>query len=294
MIRGALVLSILVLVAGAADLWVALRPARAPVSIKVMRRAAARIEAVKAPGDLIVHSPLLTVAELAPLGRLDARPDRPKAILRGRRRVLVLDLAASPMFGFGQPSDVEAVGEGLVLRTYPPTGDASGALWALSTALTPSTMQVERGAQVRPCQTSRADGGYSCAGEPDWLYAAVRVLRVGRQDRECVWAHPTTNGAIVFKVPAAPAPAPGQKLALQVQAGLVDEAVTNTPDGAPVFTDVIQGGKTLGRLTVNNRIGWFRSSFDLAPGREATLRITTPRDGRRHHCLRAQIVEVTP
>ena len=284
-------LSVVVAVGAIADLLVAVRPARTPVSAQVMAKAAERIRALTEPGDLVVHSPLLTVTELAPLGALSARPDRPKPILQARRRSLVLDFASTPMFGLGTPTAEEAIGEGLVLRTFPPIGDGAGALWALSSDLEPTTMRVERGAQVRTCTADRREGGFSCPGEPDWLYAAVRVLRVGGEDRACVWAHPTTGGAIVLTVPPAPAPAPGHRLELRVQAGLTDDSVRMTPDGATVTTEISQG-RALGRVIVPNRVGWVTGEYPIEPGVAAQLKITTPRDGRRHHCIRAQVFEV--
>ena len=292
MTRAIVGLSILVALGALADLWVAVRGGRSAVPVEVMKKAADRIDALKKPGDLLVHSPLLSVAELAALQDRPVRPDRPKAILRSRRRVLVLDFADRPMFGLGTPAAEESIGAGLVLRTYPPTGAASGALWTLAAAITPSTMAVQRGAQVRPCEVPRAEGGFRCAGEPDWLYASVRGLRVGQKERECVWAHPTTSGTIIFNVPPSPDPAPGHRLELRVQAGLTDDAVRNTPDGAEVITEATQGGQSLGKVTVPNRVGWFRQSFELKPHQPAQLRITTVRDGRRHHCVAAQVVEV--
>ena len=285
-------LSVAVVIAAVADLWMTIRGGRTPVPAEVMQKAVDRIQAVRKSGDLVVHSPLLTVKELAPLGKLVARPDRPKEILRSRRRLVVLDFAATSMFGLGEPASEEALGAGLVLRTYPPSGAASGALWELASNLAPTTMTVERGSSSRTCTRDRREGGYSCPGEPEWLYASVRSLKVGRKQRECVWAHPTTNGTIVLMVPAQPEAAPDHRLQLRLQAGLVDDAVVNTPDGAAVSTEVVQGRRTLGRLTVANRIGWFKEQFELAPGQPAQLRITTPRDGRRHFCVDAQVVEV--
>ncbi len=283
-------LSALVTLAALADLRVACRADRAPVSAGVMQSALERVHAIRMPGDLVVHSPLFTPQELAPLGRLDARPDRPKAILQSRRRVLAIDFRASPMFGLGTPVAEQSLGEGLVLRTYPPTGDPTGAAWTLAEGLTRDTMFVERDGRRRPCQVDRPEGGFSCAGEPEWLYAAVRVLRIERQDQECVWAHPTTGGTVILRIPPA-VPTPGHRLQLEVEAAMNDDAVVNTPDGAAVVTEVFQG-RSLGLLKVPNQTGWFDSTFPLVAGQEAELRITTPRDGRRHHCIRAQVVEV--
>ena len=208
--RWVLVLSAVVSVAAAADIWVAVRPSRPIVSQATMVEAARQIAEEAKPGDLVVHSPLLTVEELAGLGELSARPDLPLPVQRARRRVLALDFAATPMFGLGRPSTEQVLEDGLVLRIYPPTGEALGALWRLSDNLRPTTMRVERQGRSRRCDHPRAEGGFGCpTGEPDWLYAATRVLRVGRQDRECVWAHPTTGGTVVLTVPPLPVAVPG-------------------------------------------------------------------------------------
>ncbi|MEM7676709.1 MAG: hypothetical protein AAF449_11970, partial [Myxococcota bacterium] len=283
-----------VMVAALADIYVAIRPSRPRVSMEVMQKAREQLEAIAVPSDIVVHSPLFTVEELAGLSGLDARPNRPKALLQSRRRTVVLDFAKTPMFGLGDVDREVDAGQGLVIRTYPPSGTRSGALWTLSDELEPNTMWVERGGRRRPCRQSRQEGGYRCAGEPEWLYAAVRVLRVGGQERECVWAHPTTGGSIIFNVPATSASSPGHRLVLKLQAGLVDDAVRLTSDGASVTTTVVTGKppRRLGKLVVPNRIGWLERTYNLPAAQPVELRVTSPRDGRRHHCIDAQVVEV--
>lgn len=290
----AVVLALSGLVAAGAllDLQVALRSDLAPISADDMTAAKARIEAVQQPGDVIVHSPLFSVRELQGLGDLPARPDRPTAGVMATRRVLVLDRAEAQMYGLGRPESEEAVGEHLVLKTYAPQGGGVLAVFDLLTQLGSGMMSVERpvGHRTSVCTQPRAEGGWACPGEAEWLYAAPRSLRVGGQDAQCVWAHPTTGGAVVFTLPAPGAAPEGRKLVLKLQAGLNDDAVTGTPDGAPVFVAVEQAGKDLGRLEVPNQVGWHRLEVPVGP-EQVTLRITTPRDGRRHHCINAQIVE---
>ena len=63
------------------------------------------------------------------------------------------------------------------------------------------------------------------------------------------------------------------------------------PGGAPVTTDILQGGLQKGKVTVPNRIGWYEAKVEIAPDAPIELRITTPRDGRRHHCINAKVVE---
>ncbi|MEL7367844.1 MAG: hypothetical protein AAFN74_02945 [Myxococcota bacterium] len=286
--------SAVVLVAAFADLFVAIRPSRPFVSLEAMKAARTQLAELTEPSDVVVHSPLFTVEELAGIGAMQARPDRPKAVVRRRRRAVVLDFADAPMFGLGAFDREIPLGQGLVIRTYPPLGGPSGAVWSLAEQIEPTTMLVERNGRRRSCRQRRQEGGYRCAGEPEWLNASVRALRVGGEERECVWAHPTTGGAIIFNVPVQPPPAPGRRLKLKLQAGLTDEAVRLTPDGASVTTTVVTGKppRRLGKLMVANRVGWFERTFDLTPAQPVELRITSPRDGRRHHCINAQIVEV--
>ncbi len=292
MIRwAAVVASSLVAAAALFDVWIAVRPGRAPISEASLAAAVARVRQTQAPGDLVVHSPLMTVRELASFEGLSASPDRPLLAQRARRRVVAIDFERFPMFGLGIPATEIRLDEGLVLRTFAPTKDAVGAVWRLARDLDATTMVVERRAGERPCSTPRPEGGFRCAGEPEWLYAAERVLRVGRQDRACVWAHPTTGGTVVFRVPALVA-TEGRRLQLRLGAGLVDDAVVHTPNGAAVVTEVHQDGRPLGRIRVPNRIGWFDATYDVRPNLPLQLRVTTRRDGRRHYCMTAAVVEV--
>lgn len=292
MIRwAAMIASSLIAAAALVDVWIAVRPPRLPISEATLRAAADRARQIQAPGDLVVHSPLLTVRELAALGTLPASPDRPPLAQRARRRVVAIDLARRPMFGLGTPATEVRLEEGLVLRTFEPTNDAVGAVWRLGRDLDATTMVVERGERKRPCATPRSEGGFRCAGEPEWLYAAERVLRVGRQDRACVWAHPTTGGVVVLRIPPTPA-TDGRRLELRVGAGLVDDAVVHTPNGAAVVTEVRQDGRPLGRIRVQNRIGWSDATYDVQSNLPLQLRISTQKDGRRHHCVTAAVVEV--
>ena len=299
MSRVAIGLCFVVVLAALSDGWLAVRPPRARVPADVMQVAKQRLLAIRKPGDQLVHSPLLTVAELAPLGELDIRPDRPTAFAQARRRTLALDFATWPMFGLGgTPVFEEAVGAGLVIRAYAPEGDEPGARWSLIDTIGPQTMVVLRstggGERRRACDRARPEGGFECPGEPEWLYAAPRELRIEGRKRTCVWAHPTTGGTIVLNVPGLSAERPGVGLSLRLGAGLADDAVRLTPDGAAVMTEIVQGDRTLGRLTVANRIGWFTHTVALAPGQAVELRITTARDGRRHHCVQAEVIEAQP
>lgn len=293
-IRGpALALTALVAGAAALDLQVGLRPELAPISDEEMRAAAEALEAARAPGDVIVHSPLFGVTELKALGDLRARPDVPRPAQLASRRVLVLDRSDVRMSIPARPESVERITAHLELRLYTPDASAEAPVYDLLTELGPASMHVERprGQVSARCRQRRPEGGYACPGEADWLYAAPRSLRIGGEQAQCVWAHPTTGGAIVFTLPAPEPPAPGRDLVLELAGGMTDDAVSQTPGGAPVYIDVSQGGEKLGRLTVPNRVGWHRLELGLEPGAQVVLTITTPRDGRRHHCIDARIVE---
>ena len=262
-----------------------------PVSAATMAEAKAAIAATRRSGDLVVHSPLLSMAELTPLGDMLASPALPVAALRKSRRVLLLDRAEQPMYGFGTPASVQAIGA-LELKIYEPSGDADTTVFDMHTDLAQAQMRVERGGQITStCTQQRAEGGRSCPGEPDWLYIGRRELVIGGATTPCVWAHPTTNGAIVFELPAMTAPPAGRQLRLTVSAGLTDDAVRGTPGGSAVQTDVLQGDAKLAVVQVPNKVGWVEREVVIAANAPVTLRVTTPKDGRRHHCINARIEE---
>lgn len=284
----------LVAAAAAADLQVALRGQLSRVSPEEMAAGLAKLREVKQPGDVLVHSPLFTVTELKTLGDLRMRPDRPTEKVRARRRIVALDRVEAPMFGLGgTPVREERVGERLLLRVFEPEGDLEVPLFDLVSDLDTGMMRIERpiGRITARCTAPRAEGGWSCPGEAEWLYAAPRSLRIGGNDELCVWAHPTTGGAVTFVLPAPEAPRAGRKLVLEVKAGLVDDAVTGTPGGASVTTDILQSNRRVGQVVAPNQVGWHVGTADVLPGKEVLLRITTPRDGRRHHCLQARLLE---
>lgn len=290
--RLSLGLSALVIAAAAADLWVTLRPARAPASRAVLSKAAAQMAAFD---GLRVVSPLLSVAEWQGLGELPARPDRPSRRSQASREVIVLDVAAQPVFGLGRPRAVEPLGEGLALNIYPkrPLASAGGG-FVLSRDFGPDTMRIEgpSGAVLSRCEAPRGGGGFSCPGQPEWLYAAARSPKVGGSTgRRCLWAHPPSPGRFtVIELPAPPPAPPGMRWRLRLQAALSDTAAA-VAGGAAVETEVSQGAQ-LGRLRAPNRRGWVKRVFDVKAGAPITLRVHTPADGMRHHCLEAELVEV--
>ena len=294
-LRGRMWLMLLALVVAVGlDLRVALRPERPRISADTMARARAEILAQRKPGNLVVHSPLLTLAELAPLGDLAARPDVPSPELRRARRVWVIDLAERPMFlGLRRPSMTQDLGEGLVLRVFEPAGGQPTTLFDLVSDVDRTDLRIERprGKVSSRCTEPRPEGGRSCPGEADWLYLAARTLTIEGKNAACVWAHPTTGGDLVFTIPAMPEPSAGQRLVLEVASAMTDEAVSLTPDGASVRTDIEQGGRIKGGVTLVNRVGWARTELTLDPGVPTDLRVSTPRDGRRHHCLTARVYE---
>lgn len=276
------------------DLGVAIRGNRPLVSASSMTEALRLIEAERKPGDLVVFSPLFSMTELVPLGKLAARPDLPAPELRASRRVLVLDLADHPMFGFGRAAEVRPIGEDLRLAIYPPKGDQPVTLFDLATDLERAELRIERprGTVTSRCTAPRVEGGRSCPGEADWLYLAPRDLTIEGKNTSCIWAHPTTGGDLVIRLPAPPDPPAGRRLELRVAGALTDDAVRLTSDGASVRTDVEQNGAVRGGVTVENRVGWFRAAVEVVGQHPIELRISTERDGRRHHCLNAQLVEV--
>ena len=281
----------LIAVALVMDLRVALRAEPAALSPEQMAPLVELVQKERQPGDILVHSPLFRVSELAAFGDLPAKPDRPSDDVQRARRVLVADRSEAPMGGFiGKLAKRTPVGDRLELRVYDPEGGAEPLLFDLFDQYRAAKMWIERpaGTKTSSCDRPRAEGGFSCPGEPDWLYLSPRTLRVAGASADCVWAHPTTGGIVVIELPVELVP-PGRRLSLIVEAALDDSAVGGA--GVPVENLVQQGERELGKVTVPNRSGWFRGSFELEPGIPVQLRISTTNDGRRHHCIRARIQE---
>lgn len=295
--RGALLATFVVL-AAALDLRVALRGNGDPLSAEAMREARAVVQRAAKPGDLVVHSPLFRMSELKELGDLSATPSVPSPKLRETRRIVAIDRTDYPIGGLGTPSSVVpiAASDGRIeVRIYEPKGDVDVPLYSLKDAILATTMRVERGAHTSPCTAPRGEGGYACPGEPEWLYVARRTLHIEGEDVDCVWAHPTTNpspGVIVLTIPAQPVSPEGRRLVLEVAGAFNDDAVKQTADGASVRTDIVQGGASRGTLTVPNRIGWQRVRVNVEANQPIELKVSAASDGRRHHCLNAELVEV--
>lgn len=283
----------LVSVAAIADLYIGLRAGPTPLAADELQDGRRALEARMKRGDVIVHSPLFGVEEARHLDGLRARPDLPVEAVRKGRRILLLDRRDVPMGGFRAPDDRITVSPHLFLAIFEPKESAEIGVHDLAIDLGPKTMRVERPRKktVSRCRTPRPEGGYACPGQAEWIYAARRTLRIDGRDRECVWAHPINNGAVVLTVPALEEAPAGRELILEVQGGLTDDAVRQTPSGAGVTTAVVQSGRTLGKLSVPNRIGWRTFSASIRAGASVDLVTTTPRDGRRHYCVSARVVE---
>jgi hypothetical protein len=282
---------VLIFLAFSLDLRVALRSEPSPIDRSEMTRLTEVMRAERKAGDVLVHSPLFRVSELAAFGDLPARPDRPADDVQQARRVLVADLRDAPMRGFiGKLAKVVPVSDHLELRLYEPEGGAEPLLFDLFDQYRSAKMWIERppGTKKSTCDRPRAEGGFSCPGEADWLYLSPRTLRVSGASADCVWAHPTTGGIVVIELPVELVPE-GRRVSLILEAALDDSAVGG--DGVPVENLIRQGERELGRVIVPNRVGWFRGTFELEPGQPVEIRISTANDGRRHHCVRARIQE---
>jgi hypothetical protein len=291
---GTIAILSLIAVGIAFDLYVALRGDRADIPTETMTRAKEAVVALRKPGDWIVHSPIFSPKEIAALGDLSSRPDLPAPELRASRRIVVIDYAPYPMYGFGSPSEVKEIGDDVAIRVFEPGGSETVTLFDLYADIERAEQRIERprGTVTSRCTAPRSEGGRSCPAEADWLYLAQRQLTVSGQNAPCVWAHPTTGGEIVISIPPASEPPPGRKLELQLSAALTDDAVSQTPDGASVRSEVEQNGKALGGVTVPNQKGWVRASITIEPKAAIEIRVTTARDGRRHHCVNARLLEV--
>lgn len=282
-----------VILALIADLIVSLRGDRALVSAATMSAAKSKVQGLRTSGNVVVHSPLFSVSELSALGDLDAKPDLPAKDLLRSRRILLIDLEEAPMYGFGREAERHEIGEGVVLRVFEPSSEQPLTLFDLVGDLDRVELRIERprGNVSSRCTARRAEGGRACPGEADWLYLAPRSLVIEGKNASCVWAHPTTGGDVIMTLPPLPEPAEGRRLLLELSSGLTDDAVRQTPDGASVRTDVEQDGKIRGGVTLVNRIGWAKTEVPLEPKKPTDLRISTPSDGRRHHCLMGRVIE---
>lgn len=294
--RGSLIAGAIVVVA-LLDLYVAARGNPDALPEEAMWAARDAIKAAEQPGDILVHSPLFRMTELQALGDLRTTPTLPKPELFRSRRVLLIDRTDHPVYlpySAKTEQPIEKTNGQLQLRIYEPEGNIDVPLYSLYNGITPSTMRVERNNAVTSrCTASRAEGGYSCPGEPEWLYVAQRTLRIDNKDATCVWTHPTTGGTIVFELPAQTAPPAGKKLLLELSGGFNDDAVKTTSDGAAVRTDILQKGASKGAITVPNRIGFVTTRVNIEPNAPVELRTTTPHDGRRHYCVNAEILELS-
>lgn len=277
-------------IAAALELFAALRPPLAEATADEVAQAAARVEAERAPGDVVMHSPLLSPAALTGLGDMPASFHFPPQRLRNQALWLVDRTGWPTRLPRGyRGTEVARFGAVTVRRAEPPAGSAGdGPLFDLLRDLEPGMMRVERplGTVVSECRAPRSDEGFGCAGQKEWIYAAPHQQVIAGATKSCVWAHPITDATVVFQLP--PPPEVGKKLELTVGAGLADSAV-QMADGRPVQTVIAASGRAARTLTVPNRPGWFEQTLEVKPGAPIELRITTPFDGMRHHCINATL-----
>lgn len=274
------------------DLWTAIRPGLGPVEPEILAEAATAIEAAKEPGSRVVHSPLFGVRALKGLGSLRARPDWPTEESRRRRPVWLIDRAGAPMGGLPTPTSAERLGPGVVLKRFAPLEPGAGRVVLDLVELSGVSGRIVSRRGVKPCRQPRAEGGVACAGAPEWMYIAPKLISIDGERWRCVWAHPPAQGALELELPVTGTVAAGRRLELELRSALSDEAVRLTSDGAAVRTVVRQGGRELGRLVRSNRVGWAERRFVLEPGVPVVLAVSAAKDGRRHHCLDARIVDV--
>jgi hypothetical protein len=289
-VKGAWALVAAVGAAAVAELFAALRPPLAPVSAEDVAQAAAHVRAAKAPSEPVVHSALFSPEALTGFGDLPAGLHLPPPRLR-RSPIWIVDRAGWPMHvPDATKAEVARFGEVVVWRAEPAGAvEGGGPLFDLLRDLEPGMMRVEKppGTVVSVCEDVRSDGGFSCPGQAEWIYAAPHEQVIGGAPKTCVWAHPITDATLVFELPPPPDPGSGE-LELTVGAGLADAAVQMT-DGRPVQTIIKAPGILTRTLTVPNREGWFEETLKVRPGAPIELRITTAFDGMRHHCINATI-----
>ncbi|MGF1511020.1 MAG: hypothetical protein ACFB9M_16115 [Myxococcota bacterium] len=279
--RVAAVASVMVVVgAGAADMWVALRPPPAAPRAHALMDAASWVVSELRPDDRAVHGPLFAPDVLLDLPERIRGPSLPR-LWRGR--MFVIDsgethVAASLL-------DRKTFDDGVEVRVYGPRVPDAEATFDILRDLEPGMVRIEAlsGAVRATCDVVREPSGFSCPGEKPWVYAAVETVIIDGSPRACLWAHPISGAVLVVELP--PFPGPGD-WRLKLGGGLSDRAVQMSA-GAPVTTTVRQGRETLGTLTVPNRRGWRETELAISPNRTTELRVRTRFDGMRHHCLTA-------
>jgi hypothetical protein len=133
-----------------------------------------------------------------------------------------------------------------------------------------------------PCE--RIGGRHLCS-ERGWNYVGVTGGRIGGVMRRCVWAHPRAHAPLRVAFSGLPK---GNELV--VRHGLLDTAVDQARDGAPVRIDLAASGRALGSGTQPNRKGWFsfRVPAPDAPG-EVAVTLQAPREGARHFCFDLEV-----
>lgn len=145
---------------------------------------------------------------------------------------------------------------------------------------------LDKGGQRLNCEPyDAANKRHVCVKGEDWMRVNELTTFLGDSPRRAIWAHPRTGAPLHIKLGNVAA-----RQELVVQTGFLVAAQT-LPEGAPVFVDVWVDGRLLGRVTQENRDGWFTRRFPLgasqADSHAVELVISTPNDGRRHFAFDA-------
>jgi len=141
-----------------------------------------------------------------------------------------------------------------------------------------------------PCTEPRPDGGWGCAGQPEWNYVGPASLQVEGKNWDCVWTHPRAGHTLRIDWGEHEL---GDRLVLE--AALSDEAA-RTPQGATVE---IKAGWVGGQEVVllrNNAAGITSRQLATPRGQRARVwaSVSAPLDGRRHLGINLRLVDQDP
>jgi hypothetical protein len=180
-----------------------------------------------------------------------------------------------------QPREVGAHDGIVVFRI-----DGGAAAAANGADVARASVHVQTAAGVRVgCPWDATRRRHVCTGLPGWMTVGEETLVIrGRRER-CIWAHPTTDGAVIVDFGSLPTTPAGWRLSL----ALSDQAAAN-PAGAAV-TATLAVDEAQAAVTVQHDPG-FRDVVVARNVAGATarvvVRVTTPDDGQRHTCFRLE------
>jgi len=163
-------------------------------------------------------------------------------------------------------------------------GASSGIAYDFRKNIDKAHVYIQRSDGIRECSSWQGDR-WQCP-EVSWQNVGGTILDIDDNPRKCIWAHPITNAALTVEFKDVPI---SKKLV--VHSGLAYTAVRMMKDGAPVYVEVLVGGRSVLRVKNENEKRWNRFEADTSSWsgtrQNVTFRIMTPHDGMRHFCFTA-------